>query len=288
MQSIHASGAIVRKSRAALRLKQVLKYVVLILFSLLFVYPIFLMIMSSFKTNLDIMTHPLGLPTSLSLENYVTVWKKVHFADYFLNSLIISSTSVLIILFVSSMAAFYLARYTFRWNGLLLMLFMLGLMLPMKLAISPLYMMMMKLKLLDTIPSLIIVYVAGHISFAVFVLFGFFRTLPKDLDQSARIDGCNEFQLYYKIVLPLMRPALATITIVDLISIWNDFFYPLIFIKSTKFGTIPLGMLTLFGEYDTDWNLLFCGLTLSSLPLIIAFMFASKQFIEGMTTGAVK
>jgi raffinose/stachyose/melibiose transport system permease protein len=149
-------------------------------------------------------------------------------------------------------------------------------------------MMMLKLKLLDTHASLIIVYVAGHISFAVFVFYGFFRTLPKDLDQSARIDGCNDFQVYFKIVLPLMRPAIATVSIVDLIGIWNDFFYPLIFIKSTELGTIPLGMLTLFGEYDTDWNLLFCGLTLSSLPMILAFLFASRQFIEGMTTGAVK
>ncbi|WP_248926098.1 carbohydrate ABC transporter permease [Paenibacillus hamazuiensis] len=272
----------------ALRLAQSAKYVVLLLFSFIFVYPIFLMIASSFKSKLEIMTHPLGLPTGFSLENYVSVWEKVHFSDYFVNSVYVSAVSVVLILFVSSMAAFYIARYSFRWNGLVLMFFMLGLMLPMKLAISPLYMMMLKLKLLDTLMSLVIVYVAGHISFAVFVFYGFFRTLPKDLDQSARIDGCSDFQVYYKIVLPLMRPALATVSIVDLIAIWNDFFYPLIFIKSTELGTIPLGMLTLFGEYDTDWNLLFCGLTLSSLPMILAFLAASRQFIEGMTTGAVK
>jgi raffinose/stachyose/melibiose transport system permease protein len=272
----------------ALRLQQTGKYIVLSFFAFVSIYPIFLMIASSFKTKQEIITHPLGLPSSFSLENYISVWKKVHFADYFLNSLYISAVSVLLILVVSSMAAFYVARYSFRWNGFLLFFFMLGLMLPMKLAISPLYMMMLKLKLLDTHTSLIIVYVAGHISFAVFVFYGFFRTLPKDLDQSARIDGCNDFQVYYKIVLPLMRPAIATVSIVDLIGIWNDFFYPLIFIKSTELGTIPLGMLTLFGEYDTDWNLLFCGLTLSSLPMILAFLFASRQFIEGMTTGAVK
>lgn len=272
----------------ALRLQQTGKYVVLSFFAFVSIYPIFLMIASSFKTKQEITTHPLGLPSRFSLENYISVWQKVHFADYFVNSLTISAVSVLLILLVSSMAAFYVARYSFRWNGFLLFFFMLGLMLPMKLAISPLYMMMLKLKLLDTHASLIIVYVAGHISFAVFVFYGFFRTLPKDLDQSARIDGCNDFQVYYKIVLPLMRPAIATVSIVDLIGIWNDFFYPLIFIKSTELGTIPLGMLTLFGEYDTDWNLLFCGLTLSSLPMILAFLFASRQFIEGMTAGAVK
>ncbi|KIL41641.1 sugar ABC transporter permease [Gordoniibacillus kamchatkensis] len=272
----------------ALRLQQTCKYVVLLFFAFVSIYPILLMIMSSFKTKMEIITHPLGLPSGFSLNNYIEVWNKVHFADYFVNSLYVSAVSVLLILLVSSLAAFYIARYSFRWSGFVLFFFMLGLMLPMRLAISPLYMMMLKLKLLDTLTSLIIVYVAGHISFAVFVFYGFFRTLPKDLDQSARIDGCNDFQVYYKIVLPLMRPALATVSIVDLIAIWNDFFYPLIFLKSTELGTIPLGMLTLFGEYDTDWNLLFCGLTLSSLPMILAFLFASRQFIEGMTTGAVK
>ncbi|CAG7618734.1 Diacetylchitobiose uptake system permease protein NgcG [Paenibacillus solanacearum] len=272
----------------ALRLQQSLKYIILSFFALVSIYPIFLMIASSFKSKQEITTKPLALPTRFSLENYVTVWKEIHFADNFMNSVFVSVVSVLLILLVSSMAAFYLSRYSFRWNGALLFFFMLGLMLPMKLAISPLYMMMLKLHLLDTYASLIIVYVAGHISFAVFVFYGFFSTLPKDLDQSARIDGCNDFQVYYKIVLPLMRPALATVSIVDLIGIWNDFFYPLIFIKSAELNTIPLGMLTLFGEHDTDWNLLFCGLTLSSLPMIIAFLLASKQLIEGMTSGAVK
>jgi len=271
-----------------LRLRQTLTYAVLLLFALIAIYPVFLMIMSSFKSKLEIITSPLGMPSGFSLENYVTVWNKVRFSDYFLNSVFVSAVSLILILFVTTMAAFYLARYSFRWNRPLLFFFMLGLMLPMKLAISPLYMLMLRLNLLDTLVALIIVYVAGHISFAVFVFFGFFRSLPKDLDQCARIDGCNDFQVYYKIVLPLMRPAIATVSIVDLISIWNDFFYPLIFIRSTELGTIPLGMLTLFGEYDTEWNLLFCGLTLSSLPMLIAFSFASRQFIEGMTAGAIK
>ncbi|MGZ9583152.1 carbohydrate ABC transporter permease [Paenibacillus marinisediminis] len=270
------------------RLQQLLKYVVLAFFTFISLYPISLMILSSFKTKKEIMTSPLGLPKQFNLNNFIDVWEKVHFEEYFINSLIVSVSSVLIILLVSSLAAFYLARYSFRWNGAVLFFFMLGLMLPMKLAISPLYMQLMKLNLLDTLAGLVIVYVAGHISFAVFLFYGFFGTVPKDLDQSARIDGCNDFQVYYRIMLPLMRPAMATVAITNLIGVWNDFFYPLIFIKTTEKGTIPLGMLNLFGEYDTQWNLLFSGLTLSSLPMIIAFLFASRQFIEGLTAGAVK
>ena len=269
-------------------MKSFFKYAFVSLFAFLSLYPIFLMIMSSFKTKKEITTSPLGLPHRFSFDNFVEVWNKVNFAKFLGNSVWVSVISVLIILFISSMAAFYLARFNYRWNGIILFFFMLGLMLPMKLAISPLYMQLLKLNLLDKLSGLIIVYVAGHISFAVFLFFGFFKTLPKDLDQSARIDGCNNFQVYYKIILPLMRPAMATVAITDLIKVWNDFFYPLIFIKTTDKGTIPLGMLSLFGEFDTQWNLLFSGLTLSSLPMIIAFLFASRQFIEGLTAGAVK
>ncbi|CAJ1004273.1 MULTISPECIES: carbohydrate ABC transporter permease [Bacillales] len=270
------------------RLGQFAKYLVLLVFSVLMLYPVFLMIASSFKSNLEILTSPLGLPASLSLENYKLVWEKVNFGAYVWNSVYVSGLSVLLILFLSSLAAFYLSRYPFRWNPYVLFFFMLGLMLPMKLAILPLYMIMLQLKLLDTLTSLVILYVAGGIPFAVFVFYGFFKTLPTELDQSARLDGCNGFQVYWKIILPLMKPPLATVGIVHLIGVWNDFFYPLIFLKSEELSTIPLGVLTLFGEYDTEWNLLFASLTISSLPMIVAFLFASKQFIEGLTSGAIK
>ncbi|MEJ8548237.1 carbohydrate ABC transporter permease [Brevibacillus borstelensis] len=270
------------------KIGQMAKYLILLLFSFLALYPIFLMISSSFKSNLEILTSPLALPTSFSFENYTMVWDKVNFGAYIWNSVYVSGLSVFLIIFLSSLAAFYLSRYKFRWNPYILFFFMLGLMLPMKLAILPLYMIMLKLQLLDTLTSLVILYVAGGIPFAVFVFYGFFRTLPTELDQSARLDGCNGFQVYYKIILPLMKPALATVGIVHLIGVWNDFFYPLIFLKSEELSTIPLGVLALFGEYDTEWNMLFASLTISSLPMIVAFLFASRQFIEGLTSGAIK
>lgn len=267
---------------------QALKYIVLLFFTFIFLYPIFLMITSSFKTNLEIFTSPLGLPSSFSLDNYIEVWNKVNFSTYFLNSVIVSASSVVLVIFISSLAAFYLARYKFRWNIFILFFFMLGLMVPMKLAILPLYLIFMNLGILDSLLPLIIVYISGGIPLAVFVFYAFFRTLPAEFEQSARMDGCNEFQVYRKIIMPLMKAPVATIGIINLIGVWNDFFYPLIFIRSDSLKTIPIGMLTLFGEYDTQWNLLFAGLTISALPMIIAFLFASKQFMEGLTSGAIK
>jgi len=267
---------------------QFLKYIILVFFTFIFGYPIFLMFASSFKENVDIFTKPLSLPSSFNLDNYIEVWNVVNFSDYVWNSIMVSSASVFIVLFVSSMAGYYLARYKFKWNPFLLIFFMIGLMLPMKLAVIPLYMTMLKLGLLDTLFSLIFIYVAGGIPFAVFLFYGFFRTVPQALEDSARLDGCNDFQIYYRIVLPLMKPAVSIVGIINLINVWNDFFYPLIFIRTDSLSTIPLSMLTLFGEYDTQWNLLFAGLTLSSLPMIIAFLFASRQFMDSLTEGAVK
>lgn len=269
-------------------LLQIIKYVVLALFTFVFGYPIFLMIVSSFKENAEIFTNPLSLPTSFNLDNYIEVWEVVNFSNYIVNSIIVSSASVFIVLFVSSLAGYYLSRYRFKWNPYLLAFFMIGLMLPMKLAVIPLYMTMLKLGLVDTLFALIFIYVAGGIPFAVFLFYGFFRTVPRALEDSARLDGCNDFQVYYRIVLPIMKPAISIVGIVNLINVWNDFFYPLIFIRTDSLSTIPLGMLTLFGEYDTQWNLLFAGLTLSSLPMIIAFLFASRQFMDSLTEGAVK
>lgn len=267
---------------------QTIKYGIMAFVTFVVLYPIYIMILNSFKTKLEVAVSPLSLPKNFSFDNYVSVWEKANFQGYFLNSVMVSAMSVVLVILVSSLAGFYLSRYDFKWNGAVLFFFMIGLMLPMKLAIIPLYMLMIQLKLVNTIYALVAVYVGGGIPFAVFIFYGFFRTLSKELENSARLDGCSDFQVYTRIVLPLMKPSISIVGIVNLVRVWNDFFYPLIFIRDESQRTIPLGMLTLFGEFDTEWNLLFAGLTLSSLPLLIAFMFASKTFIDGLTTGALK
>lgn len=147
---------------------------------------------------------------------------------------------------------------------------------------------MKDLGLTNSLWSLIFIYTATGIPLSVLILTGFFRTMPKELEEAARIDGCSDIKVFWHILMPLMRPALATVGIISFIQAWNDFFFPLIFIQDEMKKTIPVGMLTLFGEYSTDWSILFAGLTLSSLPMIIIFLLASKQFMEGLTAGSVK
>lgn len=269
-------------------IQKALKYLIALLFTAVCGYPILLMVLSSFKSNIEIFQRPFALPDSLNLAPYRQLLGELPFFHYIVNSLIVSAGSVLLVLVFGSLAAFYIARFRFRWNGALFFLFLLGMMIPIKLGIIPLFMLMRHLHLLNSLWSLIFMYTAVGLPVAMLILTGFFRTLPGELEEAARMDGCGPLGILWHVLLPLMRPALGTVAIVDFIQAWNDFFFPLIFIQDETKKTIPAGMLSLFGEYSADWSTLFAGLTLSSLPMIVLFLFASKAFMEGMTAGAFK
>ncbi|MCY9661740.1 carbohydrate ABC transporter permease [Paenibacillus chondroitinus] len=265
-----------------------LQYAAAYLGALVSLYPIFLMLTSSLKTNIQILKNPMSLPTSISFAAYSKLVHQIPFFSYFWNSLVVSVVSVVLILLFGVMASFYIARYPFRWNGALFFFFLLGMMIPIKLGIVPLFLLMKKLSMLNSIWSLISVYTAIGLPLAILILTGFFRTLPKELEEAARIDGSSDFGVMWHVLLPLIRPALGTVMIMNFIMAWNDFFFPLIFIQDDAKKTIPVGMLSLFGQYSTDLSMLFAGLTLASVPMMVIFFLASKQFMEGMTAGAVK
>lgn len=265
-----------------------LNYIFMSLLAVIFIYPLVLMILTAFKKTREIFFDPFGLPGSWQLKNFIEVWHKAHFNIYFFNSVMVSVISILVLLTVASMAAYALARFRFKLNTLIFMLFLAGIMIPIRLGILPLFILMRDLGLLDTRLSLILTYAASGMPMSVFILTGFFKTLPYELTDAARVDGCNEFQIFYKILLPLIRPALATVAIVNFVPWWNDFFFPLLFIKSDALKTIPLGMTIFFGQYMTDWGLLFAGMVIASIPLFILYILMSKQFISGLTSGAVK
>lgn len=267
---------------------RVIWYGAAVIFATLALYPLLLMIVSSFKTTIEIFQHPLAWPSAWSLDTYKKLLDQIPFGSYFVNSMIVSVASVLLVVLFGSMASFYIARFSFKWNGALLFLFLIGMMIPIKLGIVPLYMLMKNLGLTNSLLSLICMYTATGLPLAVLILTSFFKTLPNELEEAARIDGASDLRILWSIIFPLMRPVLGTVMIVNFIGAWNDFFFPLIFITDDAKKTIPIGMLSLFGEHSADWSTLFAGLTLSSLPMIILFFFASKQFMDGLTAGAVK
>jgi len=173
-------------------------------------------------------------------------------------------------------------------RGALFIFFLAGIMIPIRLGILPLYLLMRDLGLIDTPFALILTYAASGMPMAVFLLSVFFRNLPRELEDAARIDGCTEWQTFYRVMLPLVRPGLATVIIINVVPWWNDFFFPLLFLTSNTWKTIPLGMQIFFGQHLIDWSLVFSGMVLASLPLLIVYLIMSRQFIEGLTAGAVK
>ncbi len=263
-------------------------YIVVFVVATISLYPILLMILSSFKTSLEIYKNPLGLPTSFSLDTYRTLLSKIPFTTYFMNSVFVSIISVISIVVVCSLASFYIARFKFSWNHALFFIFLLGMMIPIKLGIVPLFILMRDLGLINSLWSLILLNTATGIPLTMLILTGFFKTMPYELEEAARIDGAGNLRVLWHVVLPLMRPALGTVIIINFIAAWNDFFFPLIFITDKMKRTIPVGMMSLFGEHSADWGSLFAGLTLASLPMILLFFIASKQFMEGLTAGAIK
>lgn len=280
------------RARSARRVLHVLgrlgMHAVLSLYALAVLLPLLIMVINSFKTTREIFLTPFSPPASWSLQSYLEVWQRASFGVYFANSLWVSVTSVVLILVISSMAAYGLARYRFPGVDALRLYFLAGLMVPLRLGVVPLFLLIQRLGLLDSHWALILTYLANGIPFSIFLLSGFFRQLPKELEYAARIDGCTEFQIYRRVLLPLVRPALATVAIYNFVPIWNDFFFPLIFLRSDHLKTIPLGMTLFFGQHKIDWSLLFAGMTLASLPLLALYVLLSGHFIRGLTAGAIK
>jgi raffinose/stachyose/melibiose transport system permease protein len=256
--------------------------------ALIMLYPLFVMVMSAFKSNEEIFTSPIALPHSLTLDNLTRVWSQTNFVRYLGNSLLVTSISIVLIVLFSTMAAYAIARYSFKLSALALMFFLSGMTVPLKLAIIPLFIQLDAMHLLDTYVGLILVYTAMGIPSAVFIMTGFLRALPRELEESARMDGASELVIMIKIMLPLARPALVIVAIQNAVPIWNDFFFPLILISSDNLKTLPQGLTVFMGEFVTEWGVLFTGLTLAALPVTLLYILLSRQFIAGITQGAVK
>ena len=256
--------------------------------AVIMIYPLFVMVTSSFKTNAEIFSSPLSLPTHFSTANLEKVWTETNFVCYLANSVGITAASVALILLFSTLAGYAIARYRFRLSSLVLMFFLSGMTVPLKLAIIPLFIQLDTLGLVDSYLGLVLVYVAMGIPSAVFIMTGFLRTLPRELEESARMDGASELRIMWSIMLPLARPALVIVAIQNAVPIWNDFFFPLVLITSDNLKTLPQGLTVFVGEFTTDWGVLFTGLTLAALPITLLYIVLSKQFISGITQGAVK
>src|SRR5690625_450416 len=293
----HAAGKTVlggdakaRKGRAPRKntTPSILVKICLWLYALIAVFPLLLMFSNSFRSTKELVTDPLGLPTSPTVEGYVSAWTEASFATYFVNSILVTVGSVFLSTAVSVLASYALARWTFFGKHLMENVFLAGLMIPAILAMLPIFYLMDDLRLIDSHWSLIAIYAANGIPFGVFIMTTFFRQLPLELEEAARIDGAGTMAVFFRVMLPLVKPAVATVVVFRFIPIWNDFLFPLILLRSPGKYTLPVGLTRFFGEFSTDWSSLFAGLVVTTAPLILVYVLATKQIVRGLTAGIGK
>lgn len=263
-------------------------YLILGVWALIVLFPLYTMIANSLKRQREIFRNPFLPPWPFEFEGYATAWSDGRFDLYFRNSLFVTVISLLFIIFLGSLAAYALANWRGRTSAIIYLLFVAGLMVPIRLGTINIFQIVQMLGLVDTVFSLIPVYVAMGLPMAVFVLTAFMRGVPHDLIDAAHVDGASEWRIYSSIMLPLVRPALATVIIFNLIPVWNDLWFPLIFIRAEDQRTVILGVSLLFGQYQSNWTRILSALSLSALPILILYLLMSKQFIKGLTAGAVK
>ncbi len=268
--------------------RHITSHIIMLVWVFVVLFPLWVLLINSFKTRLTIYENPFWIPKKWNFQNYVTVLRDGDFLTYFKNSLVVVVLSLVIVTFVSSLAGYALASWKSRYSTLFYFLFISGMMLPIKIASIRLLEITRALGLLNTIWSLPPIYVAMGIPVGVFILTTFIREIPKELMEAAYIDGASSFKVYHMIILPLIRPALATVSIYNLIPFWNDLWFPLIFINTENQKTLLLGVTRLFGQYQTDWSKVLAVLTLSAIPVLGLYLAMSQQFIKGVTAGAVK
>lgn len=271
-------------------LNTTLMHVALIAYTLIALFPVFVILINSFKTRKAIFREPLALPNadSFSLIGYETVLKQGDFFLYFQNSFIVTVASLFFVLLFGAMAAFALSEYRFKGNTLMGLYLALGIMIPIRIGTVAILEMMVATGLVNTLWALILVYTAQGLPLAVFILSEFMRGVSDDLKNAGRIDGLSEYAIFFKLALPLVRPAMATVAVFNMIPIWNDLWFPLILAPAEEVKTLTLGSQVFIGQFVTNWNAVLSALSMAIIPVLILYVIFSRQLIRGITSGAVK
>jgi raffinose/stachyose/melibiose transport system permease protein len=265
-------------------------HAILITYTLIALFPVFVILINSFKSRRAIFAEPLmpPMPGNWDLIGYQTVLKQGDIVQYFQNSIVVTVGSLFFVLLFGAMAAFALSEYRFRGNLLMGLYLALGIMIPIRLGTVAILELMVAGGLVNTLTALVLVYTAQGLPLAVFILSEFMKTVSDDLKNAGRIDGLSEYRIFFTLVLPLVRPAMATVAVFTMIPIWNDLWFPLILAPSEETKTITLGAQVFIGQFVTNWNAVLSALSLAIGPVLVLYLIFSRQLIRGITAGAVK
>lgn len=270
--------------------RTVAAHAVLIAYTAIALFPVLVIVINSMKSRNAIFKTPLSLPgpQTFDLIGYATVLTQGNFPLYFWNSFVVTVASLFFVLLFGAMAAFALSEYRFRGNSLMGLYLALGIMIPIRLATVAILQLMVASGLVNTLTALVLVYTAQGLPLAVFILAEFMKLVSDDLKNAGRIDGLSEYRIFFRLVLPLVRPSLATVAVFTMIPIWNDLWFPLILAPAESTKTVTLGAQLFLGQYVTNWNAVLAALSLAILPVMILYLIFSRQLIRGITSGAVK
>ncbi|MFO7320344.1 MAG: carbohydrate ABC transporter permease [Chloroflexota bacterium] len=282
-----ASTAVAPRWRKALR--ENLLFVFLLVLTIIWLLPLFSALLTSLRTQSDISLNGFwSIPSSITLQNFVEAWERGRVSRYLGNSFLITIPALAGTLFLSSLSAFALARFRFRGNTLLYFMFVAGTMLPFQILLLPVFRLSNTLGIYNTHWSLIMIHMAFQMGFCTFVLRNFMRTVPGDILDAARVDGCSEFRIYWQIMLPMSLPSLAALATLEFTWIFNDYLWAIILIQSDSLKPVTAGLATLQGQYTTNWPVLTAGSLIAIIPTVIVFAFLQRYFIQGLTLGSGK
>ena len=276
------------KKKNKISVSSIVLYIFLVVHALFVIAPLLLMVMTSLKSNMEIMRNPMSLPTKLVLSGYIKLFRDSKVLIYVKNSILITVISLGASLTLSVFLSYALARYKGKWVDRLYFFFLAGMIIPIRLGVLFLNDLLNTLGLLDTYWAVIFVYVAMTIPFSMFIMTGYIRMIPEEMDEAAFIDGCSSFMMIPKMMVPLLKPSIATVAIYNFIPVWNDIYFPLIFISSQSKRPFMLYVTLFFGQYQTDWNLVFSALTFATAVSLVFYAFGSKHLVKGLTAGAIK
>jgi raffinose/stachyose/melibiose transport system permease protein len=276
------------------KVSKLLREIFIVIFCLGYLFPIYIVLVNSFKSRQELYDNMLALPDKLSFQFYQTAMDKMNFIRSFGNSLIVTTFSIAIIVVLASGTAWMLVRANNKISKILFMVFIATMIIPFQTIMMPLMQVMgwagrqLHIPILDTLGGLIYMNVGFGASMAVFLYHGFVKSIPISLEEAATLDGCNIFQVFWKIVFPMLKPTTVTVIILDVIWIWNDYLLPRLVLSSKTLRTIPLSTASFFGQFTIEWNLAMAGLMLTIIPVIIFYLAAQKYIVKGVAAGAVK
>jgi len=265
-----------------------IKIVVLWIITIAFLFPFYFAILYAFKTPVEIAENPISFPTSLNLQNFVQAIQLPNYLSGFINSVVTAAIVVFLVVITTSMASYMIVRKKNKFYNVFYYLFQFSILLPFQVIMYPLYSQLKAFKMINQLPTLMIVQTGILIGFYSFLYAGFIKTVPVELEEAARIDGCSKYGTFYKIVFPLLKPITMTIVVLVFLASWNDFIVPMVFMQQEDVRTMPLIQFYLFGQYAQYVNVAFAAVLLSMIPVLIVYFMLQKYIVSGITAGAIK